>query len=33
METLNGDHYLATPANARDDVADLIADWLKAHGA
>ena len=33
METLTGDHYLATPANARDDVADLIADWLKAHGA
>ncbi|MCZ6712167.1 MAG: alpha/beta hydrolase, partial [Gammaproteobacteria bacterium] len=33
METLVGDHYLATPSNARDDVADLIADWLNAHGA
>jgi hypothetical protein len=33
MEMVTGDHYLETPDNARDGVADLITDWLKAHGA
>ena len=33
MEMVIGDHYLETPDNARDDVADLIADWLKSHNA
>ena len=33
LEMIPGDHYLEQPANARDDVADLIAGWLNAHGA
>jgi len=33
MEMVTGDHYLQTPDNARDGVADLIADWLRARGA
>ena len=28
LEFVPGDHYLLTPAAARDDVADLIAAWL-----
>ena len=28
LEFVPGDHYLQNPANARDDVADLIAAWL-----
>lgn len=32
LEMITGDHYLQTPATARDDVADLITDWLQAHG-
>ena len=26
-----GDHYLETPAAARNDVADLVVGWLRAH--
>ncbi|MDH3640716.1 MAG: alpha/beta hydrolase [Gammaproteobacteria bacterium] len=33
MEMVTGDHYLETPDNARDDVADLIVGWLQAHHA
>lgn len=33
LEMVTGDHYLETPGNARDDVADLIAGWLHEHGA
>lgn len=33
LEMINGDHYLETPADARDTVADMIADWLLAKGA
>ena len=33
LEMIPGDHYLENPANARDEVADLIADWLKSKGA
>lgn len=29
LEMIPGDHYLETPDQARDDVADLIADWLR----
>ena len=32
LEMIAGDHYLESPANARDDVADLIVAWLQAHG-
>ena len=32
LETIPGDHYLESPEEARADVADLIATWLKAHG-
>ncbi|MFV2045456.1 MAG: alpha/beta hydrolase [Anaerolineales bacterium] len=32
-EMVTGDHYLMEPANARDDVADLIAAWLQSRGA
>jgi hypothetical protein len=32
MEMIPGDHYLVEPANARDDVADLIAGWIQTHG-
>ena len=28
-----GDHYLQTPADARDGVADMLADWLRSRGA
>ena len=28
-----GDHYLEKPADARDNVADMIATWLKSKGA
>jgi len=28
LEMIAGDHYLQEPANARDDVADRIADWI-----
>ena len=30
---VKGDHYLQTPETARDDVADMIADWLARHNA
>jgi hypothetical protein len=33
LEMITGDHYLQSPANARDDVADLIVAWLREHGA
>lgn len=33
LEMIPGDHYLESPDNARDDVADLIVDWLKRYGA
>jgi hypothetical protein len=33
LEMVPGDHYLESPASARDDVADLIVDWLRGHGA
>ena len=33
LEMIPGDHYLQTPENARAGVADLIADWLRSHGA
>jgi hypothetical protein len=29
LEMVPGDHYLLEPSGARDDVADLIADWLR----
>jgi pimeloyl-ACP methyl ester carboxylesterase len=31
LEMVPGDHYLLTPDGARDDTADLIADWLHKH--
>ena len=33
LEMVTGDHYLTEPDNARDEVADLIAAWLKARDA
>lgn len=30
LEMIAGDHYLESPANARENVADLIATWLQA---
>ena len=33
LEMIEGDHYLQVPDNARAQVADLIADWLKGHDA
>ena len=30
---VKGDHYLQTPETARDDVADMIVDWLARHNA
>ena len=33
LHLIVGDHYLETPSNARDDVADLIAGWLQKHHA
>jgi esterase/lipase len=32
LEVVAGDHYLETPDNARDEVADLIVGWLQDHG-
>lgn len=29
LEMVPGDHYLLEPPNGRDDVADLISDWLR----
>jgi hypothetical protein len=28
--TLPGDHYFVEPAPARDQVADLVAEWITA---
>lgn len=33
QEMVVGEHYLESPATARDDVADLIVGWLGEHGA
>ena len=33
LEMVTGDHYLENPGNARDNVADMIADWLKSKGS
>ncbi len=33
LEFVPGDHYLMTPVDGRDRVADLLADWLSGHGA
>ena len=33
LEMIDGDHYLVEPDDARSKVADLIAAWLKDHGA
>tara|TARA_B100000029_G_C17499475_1_gene932162 strand:- start:818 stop:1381 length:564 start_codon:yes stop_codon:yes gene_type:complete len=33
LEMIDGDHYLMEPDCARNKVADLIAAWLKDHGA
>jgi hypothetical protein len=33
LQLVPGDHYLRTPAGARDQVADLIAGWIAEHGA
>ena len=33
LEFIAGDHYLQTPDDARDVIADLVADWLAARGA
>lgn len=33
LEMIDGDHYLQSPDNARDGVADMIADWVKSKGA
>jgi len=27
-----GDHYLEEPAGARDEVAEVMASWIAAHG-
>jgi esterase/lipase len=32
MHMVDGDHYLTEPDNARDHVADLIADWVRRRG-
>jgi pimeloyl-ACP methyl ester carboxylesterase len=32
LEFIAGDHYLQTPDDARDVVADLVAGWLQARG-
>ena len=29
---IEGDHYLESPANARNDTSDLIVGWLRAQG-
>jgi pimeloyl-ACP methyl ester carboxylesterase len=31
LEFIKGDHYLLEPAGARDQAADLIADWVAGH--
>jgi pimeloyl-ACP methyl ester carboxylesterase len=31
LEMVPGDHYLLSPPEGRDSVADLIADWLRDH--
>lgn len=31
LELVPGDHYLLDPPDGRDNVADLIADWLRSH--
>ena len=31
LEMITGDHYLENPRDARDGVADMIADWLASH--
>ena len=31
LHTLTGDHYFQEPAGARDTVADLLAEWVRAH--
>ena len=33
LEMIPGDHYLTTPGDARDKVADMIADWVHSKGA
>jgi pimeloyl-ACP methyl ester carboxylesterase len=33
LEFIKADHYLADPAGARDEAADLIAAWVAGHGA
>lgn len=33
LEMVPGDHYLSNPDDARPRTADLVADWLRAHGA
>lgn len=32
LEMIPGDHYLQNPGDARDNVADLISDWIKSKG-
>ena len=29
MHMMTGDHYLESPAGARDEVADMITGWLE----
>ena len=33
LQFVSGDHYLQEPKDSRDNVADLIDDWLHRHGA
>jgi len=33
LEMIAGDHYLESPVDARDHVADMIVDWLNSKGA
>ncbi len=33
LELVPGDHYLRTPAGARGQVAQMIAEWILGHGA
>ena len=33
LDMIDGDHYLETPEDARDNVADLIVAWLRERGA
>lgn len=32
LEMVPGDHYLEQPDNARDEVSDMITDWIKSKG-